>query len=149
MMTSRRLTIALAVTLCATPGIAQATCQFTAIGNPLTGTRYTAATSIPNLTPAGAVNQMRIIAPQEKLDVVSANPAAGQMELELPESFTHKAILFDFTAVAEPNGTRALLLVKLRVGALSGEESFKKDMCAMLAKLQGAKAGAGAKKKQP
>ena len=141
--------IALAVSLCAAPGIAQAACEFAASGNPLIGTRYTATTSIPNLTPAGAVNQMRIIAPQEKLDVVSANPAAGQMELELPESLTHKPIPFAFTAVAEGNGIRALLLVKLRVGALSGEESFKKDMCAMLAKLQGAKAGTGAKKKQP
>lgn len=139
----------IAATFLALPGLAHAqaqTCEdsFTKKGSPLSGVRYTAALTVPDLTPANAINQMRAIGPQHKLDVLTTDAANGNMLMEIPETATHKSIPVVFTAAAEGKASRAELLVKINKYAFSGEKSFKKEMCEMLAKLRGGKAGASA-----
>ncbi len=147
-VTSRHILVPLTALLCLSfPGVAQAgPCEdsFKISGNVLSGPRYTATLTVPDLTPESAVNQMRALAPSEKLDVLTADPAGGNMLLEMPQSLTHRAIPFVFTATREAGGSRAELLAKFNKGSIVGEKTFRRDMCALLSRLRGGKAGIAA-----
>lgn len=131
------------------PGVAQAgPCEdgFKTSGNMLSGPRFTATLSVPGLTPASAVNQMRALAPSEKLDVLTMDPANGTMLMELPQGTTHRAIPFLFSATPEGGGSRVELLAKFNKGSIVGEKTYRRDMCALLSRLIGGKAGVAAGK---
>ena len=114
---------------------------FKVAGNALSGPRFTATLTVSDLTPDSAVNQMRVLAPSEKLDVLTMDAVNGNMLMELPQSTTHRAIPFVFTATREGSGSRVELLAKFNKGSIVGEKAYRRDMCALLSRLRGGKAG--------
>lgn len=106
-------------------------------GNPLTGTTYTAAVSVPELGVESAMGQLRGVAARNKLDIL-AEDAGGTMLAEEPETMAHKPIPITFTASAG----QVEMTVKLGRGAFgAGADAMKKYMCDMLAEIKPGKEG--------
>ena len=81
--------ILIAALLCgaAAPAFA-ATCEsnFQKKGNPFVGTTFTSSVTHPDLTVASAIGQMRVIAKNANMDVLSEDVEGGSMLIEEPES---------------------------------------------------------------
>ena len=106
-------------------------------GNPFTGTTYTATVSVPGLSVASAMGQLRSIAVKNKLSIL-ADDEGGSMLAEEPETMTHKPIPVTFSA----SEGRVDMAVKLNRGALgTGGDAMKKYMCDMLTDIKPGKAG--------
>lgn len=110
-------------------------------GNPLTGTTYTAAVSLPGLGVESAIAQMRGLAIQKKMDVLSEDPAGGSLLIEERENFAHRPIPVVISARSEGGEGRVEMRVKTNPGAFASSDSMKKEMCGMLGQLQSGKAG--------
>jgi hypothetical protein len=110
-------------------------------GNPLVGTRYIASVSLPGLTVESAIGQLRGIAIEKKMDVLSEDAAGGSMLLEERESMAHKPIPVVISARREGDASRVEMTVKLNPGAFSSGDSMKKEMCGMLDRLKPGAAG--------
>lgn len=110
-------------------------------GNPITGTTYTASTSMAGLSVAAAIQQMRGIAIGEKLDVLDMDAEGGSMLLELPETGSHKPLPIIVAATNEAGATHVSLQLKTGRGAFASGDRMRDNLCGMLAKLKPGKAG--------
>lgn len=127
------------------------TCEdsFQKKGNPLTGTTYTASVSLPDLSVKSAIGQMRVIAKESNMDVLSEDADAGSMLIEEPETFSHKPIPVIVSATSEGGTGTVGMTVKLNRGAFAKADSIRSEMCQMLVKLKSGKAGEQAAKSTP
>lgn len=126
----------------ATPALAsQCEDTFQKKGNPITGTTYTASTSMAGLSVAAAIQQMRGIAVGEKMDVLDMDANGGSMLLELPETTSHKPLPIIVTATGEAGVTNVSLQLKTGRGAFASADGIRDNLCGMLVKLKAGKAG--------
>jgi len=119
------------------------TCEssFQKKGNPLSGTTYTAAVTVPDLTVKSALGQMRVIAKNSNMDVVSEDADAGAMLIEDPQSAMHKTIPLIISATSEAGTGTVAMTVKLTPGAFAKADSMRAEMCRMLTQVKPGKAG--------
>jgi hypothetical protein len=126
------------------PAAAQAgTCEDTFVkkGNGITGLRFTAMISVPDMPPPVAINQMRGIAAADGFDIIASEPEAGALLLEQGRSSKTRAFPIEVNA-SQANGVGTVVMEAKLPAAMGGKsEDFKGYMCAMLAKLKGGKAG--------
>lgn len=126
------------------PVAAQAgTCEDTFVkkGNGITGLRFTAMISVPDMPPPVAINQMRGIAAADGFDIIASEPEAGALLLEQGRSSKTRAFPIEVNA-SQANGVGTVVMQAKLPAAMGGKtEDFKGYMCAMLAKLKGGKAG--------
>lgn len=115
--------------------------SFTKQGNPLTGTKYNAAVSVADVSVADAMAQLRGMAVEKKLDVLTDDVENGSMLLEYRESFRNKPIPYVVSVAEEGGGVSVSMLVKLNKGALAKTEDAKSEMCSMLNAVKGGEAG--------
>lgn len=126
----------------AAPALAD-TCEssFQKKGNALSGTTYTAAVSHPGLSVKSAIGQMRVIAKNANMDVVSEDAEAGAMLIEEPQSAMHKTIPMIISATSEGGTGTVGMMVKLNPGAFAKADSIRVEMCKLLAQVKPGKAG--------
>jgi hypothetical protein len=129
------------------PSMAQAaTCEesFAKAGSIISGQRFTASVTVPALTPASAIGQMRGIVAGKGYDVLVAEPEDGSMLIEQPQ--TGKARAFPITITATSSGGQGTVQMeaKLRAGQTVPADAAKTEMCEMLGGLKGGKAGLAA-----
>ncbi|WP_242110076.1 OB-fold putative lipoprotein [Luteimonas aquatica] len=110
-------------------------------GNPLTGTTYTTSVTLPDLSVKSAIGQMRVIAKESNMDVLSEDADAGSMLIEEPETFAHKPIPVIVSATSEGGSGTVGMTVKLNRGAFAKADSIRSEMCQMLVKIKSGKAG--------
>jgi hypothetical protein len=127
----------------ATPLLAQA-CEatFAKNGNPITGLKYTATQSVAGLSTPDAVNQLRGIVLARGYDVLAAEPAAGSMLLESPQTAGQRSFQLVAQATSEGTAVTVQLRASLRSGVMAKLEVVRGEMCGMLAELKGGSAGA-------
>ncbi|WMJ70395.1 hypothetical protein [Stenotrophomonas sp. 24(2023)] len=134
----------LAVLLCAaaTPAFA-ATCEssFQKKGNPLVGTTYTASVTQPDLSVKSAIGQMRVIAKNANMDVLSEDAEGGSMLIEEPETMAHKPIPIIVSVTNEGTAGTVGMMVKLNKGAFGSADGIREQMCKMLNQVKPGKAG--------
>lgn len=110
-------------------------------GNPVTGLRFAAERSVPDLSPESAIGQLRGIVLAKGYTVMAAEPEAGTMLIEQP--MTGKARGFPITiSVSEIAGQSTVRMeARLRAAMAVKEAVARAEMCGILAQLQGGKAG--------
>ena len=131
-----------------TPALAQ-TCAatFEKSGNPITGLRFTATQSVAELTTPDAVNQLRGIVLARGYDVLAAEPDAGSMLLEQPQTENARSFQIVAQATSEARIATVQLRASLRAGVRAKQELVRDEMCAVLAELKGGSAGVAAANK--
>jgi len=139
-----RKLVVTAICLMGAAGTAQAgQCEdgFVKKGNPVTGLRFIATTSVPGMTPDSAIGQLKGIVAAKGYDVLVAEPAGGSMLIEQPA--TGKARSFPIEiAATEAGGVGSVRMeAKLRGAMGVPEAAAKAEMCGILAQLKGGKAG--------
>lgn len=144
--------ILIAALLCgaAAPAFA-ATCEsnFQKKGNPFVGTTFTSSVTHPDLTVASAIGQMRVIAKNANMDVLSEDVEGGSMLIEEPESMAHKPIPMIISATSEGGQGTVGMVVKVNKGAIASADGVREEMCKLLNQVKPGKAGEQAAKATP
>jgi len=128
----------------AVPGMAYAgTCEdtFQKKGSPISGLRFIATASVPDLPPDVAINQMRAIAAGKGYDIMASEPTSGALLIEQPMSGKARAFPVEINATQAGGVGMVVMEAKLRAGMMTPEAAARTEMCAMLAELKGGKAG--------
>jgi hypothetical protein len=115
--------------------------SFTKQGNPFSGTKYNASVSVPDLNVPDAMAQLRGIAVEKKLDILTEDVPNGSMLLEYRESFRNKPIPYVVSVAEEGKGVAVSILVKLNKGAIAKADDAKTEMCSILNAVKGGEAG--------
>ena len=110
-------------------------------GNPVTGLRYTAIQSVPELTTPDAIHQLRGIVLGRGYDVLASEPEAGDMLLEMPQSLNRRSFQLIAKVTSEADLSTVQLEAKLRAGVFTKDEEVRAEMCGVLGELKGGKAG--------
>ena len=138
----QRLSVA-AMLLLATTTASADDCEasFAKKGNPVTGLRFTATTTVKDMSPSSAVGQLRGIVLPKGYDILAAEPEAGEMLIEQPA--TGKARSFPVTiAITDENGAGKVTMdAKLRPTMNIPDAAARSEMCGMLNQLRGGQAG--------
>jgi hypothetical protein len=126
----------------AAPALAD-TCEssFQKKGNALTGTTYTASVNHPGLSVGSAIGQMRVIAKNANMDVLSEDADAGAMLIEEPQTAMHKTLPMIISATSEGGTGTVAMTMKLTAGAFAKADSIRTEMCKLLAQVKPGKAG--------
>jgi hypothetical protein len=136
------------VTLCCMASVEAfaSSCQatFTKKGNPVTGLRYKAIHSVTDTNSSDAINQLRGIVLARGYDVLAAEPASGNMLIEMPQTADRRAFQIIASATSEGSITTMQLDAKLRAGVFTNDDMMRTEMCNVLADLKGGNAGAAA-----
>lgn len=122
-------------------GTAQAaTCDDTFVkkGNPVTGLRFIATTTVPNMSMRSAIGQLNGIVAAKGYAILAVEPDGGAMLVEPPP--TGKSRPFPIEIAADGAGT-VRMEAKLRAGMGIPDAAAKAEMCGILAQLKGGKAG--------
>jgi hypothetical protein len=141
----RQALIAAAV-LASTPVAHAGECEdnFSKSGNPFKGTDFSSHVTIPNLTVAAAMGQMRGIMIAEKMDVITQDLSNGTMLVEQRSTNTTRAIPTLINVSAESGSATVEMTVKTEKGQFAKADAIRPYMCGLLARVQGGKAGAAA-----
>lgn len=119
------------------------TCEATFIkqGSFVTGLTFIATTSVADLSPKSAIEQMRGVAVPRNYDILSEEASAGSMLIE--QSLTEKARAFPIiiSATAENGVGTVRMEARLRAAMSAKTEAARFEMCGMLAELKGGRAG--------
>lgn len=122
-------------------GTAQAaTCEdsFVKKGNPVTGLRFVATTTVPNMSMRSAIGQLNGIVAAKGYAILAVEPDGGAMLVEPPP--IGKSRPFPIEIAADGAGT-VRMEAKLRAGMGIPDAAAKAEMCGILAQLKGGKAG--------
>ncbi|MDZ3832467.1 MAG: hypothetical protein U0S50_11705 [Sphingopyxis sp.] len=107
-------------------------------GNAVTGLRFIATTSVPGMSPASGVGQLKGIVAAKGYDVIAAEPESGTMLIEQPQ--TGKARPFPIEIAVDSAGS-VRMEAKLRPTMSVPDAAAKAEMCGILTQLKGGKAG--------
>jgi hypothetical protein len=138
---------ALVVALVATPVLLHAqTCDatFTKKGNPITGLKFIAQHNVADLSTPDAVNQLRGIVLAKGYDVLAAEPAAGDLLMEMPQTANRRSFPIIAKATSEGSAVTVELRANLRAGVFAKDDTVKSELCAVLTSLKGGAAGVAA-----
>lgn len=110
-------------------------------GNIVTGLRFTATTSVRDLSPASAIGQLRGVVAAKGYDIVASVPEAGSMVIEQPATDSARSFPIEISA-RQVNGAGVVRMVaKLRPTMMVGDKQAVAEMCGVLAQLKGGKKG--------
>ena len=115
--------------------------SFQRSGNPITGLRFKASTSIADLPGDVAIKQMAVIAAGRDYTVIASEPEAGALLIEQPLSGKARAFPLEIHAVQAGGVGLVTIEAKLPAAMLSPADAVKAELCLMLGSLKGGKAG--------
>lgn len=122
------------------------TCEatFAKNGNPITGLKFTATQSVADLSTPDAINQLRGIVLARGYDVLAAEPDAGSLLMENPQTANARSFQIVAQATTEAKLTTIQLRASMRAGVMAKQEVVRTEMCSVLAEIKGGAAGATA-----
>jgi hypothetical protein len=120
-----------------------ATCEesFVKKGSPISGVKFTATVTVPDLTPVSAIQQLRGIVAGKGYDIMADEAEYGSMLIEQPQTGKARAFPIQITATNEAKVGTVQMQASLRAGMIVKEAPAMEEMCGMLNQLQGGKAG--------
>lgn len=121
--------------------------NFKKSGNPIVMTTYSSAVTVPNLSRANALAQMRGIMVAEKMDVLAEDIDEGTLLVEQRQDAKARPIPTTIDVGEAASGTRIGMSIKMERGVFSKAEQIRPYMCGLLAKVKGGKEGVAAAKK--
>jgi hypothetical protein len=127
-----------------TPSVASAaTCEETFVkkGSPISGVKFTATVTVPDLTPVSAIQQLRGIVAARGYDIMADEAQYGSMLIEQPQNGKSRAFPIQITATNEAKIGTVQMQANLRAGMIVKEADAKTELCGMLNQLKGGKAG--------
>jgi hypothetical protein len=133
-----------AVAIILLPSMANATtCEesFVKKGSPISGVKFTATVTVPDLTPLSAVQQLRGIVASKGYDIMADEAEYGSMLIEQPQTGKARAFPIQITATNEAKVGTVVMQANLRAGMIVKEAPAMEEMCGMLNQLKGGKAG--------
>lgn len=129
------------------PSVAHAAgCEegFNKAGSVISGLKFRASVTVPDLTPASAIGQMRGVAAGKGYDILVAEAEDGSMLIEQPQTGRARAFPITITATSSGRTGTVEMEAKLRAGQTVSADAAKTEMCAMLGQIKGGKAGLAA-----
>lgn len=137
--------LALAVSAAAlVPSMASAaTCEETFLkkGSPVSGLKFTATVTVPDLTPVSAIQQLRGIVAAKGYDIMADEAEYGSMLIEQPQTGKARAFPIQITATNEAKVGTVVMQANLRAAMMVKEADAMTELCGMLNQLKGGKAG--------
>lgn len=118
--------------------------NFSKTGNPFKGTDFSSRVTVPNLTVAAAMGQMRGIMISEKMDVITQDVANGTMLVEQRSTGATRAVPTLINVTGEGGSATVEMTVKTEKGQFAKADAIRPYMCGLLARVQGGKAGIAA-----
>ncbi len=118
--------------------------RFTKTGNPFSGTDFASRITVPDLSVAAALAQLRAIMIAEKMDVITEDPEGGTLLVEQRSSGASRPIP---TLIGiSPSGTAAVidLTIKIDSGVLAKAGAMRAYVCDLLGKVKGGNEGRAA-----
>ena len=115
--------------------------NFNKSGSIFSGVDYSSRVSVPRLSVADAMGQMRGIMIAEKMDVITEDLGSGSMLVEQRSSFKARAIPTLINISAEGATASVAMTVKTEKGQFAKQEAMRTYMCQLLAKVQGGASG--------
>lgn len=143
-MSRRILALSVALAALATPSLAYAgQCEdsFTKQGSFVSGMRFKASVSLPDLPPEVAINQMRGIVASRGYDIIASEPAAGALLIEQSVSEKARAFPIEINATQSGGTGTVTMEAKLRAAMSTKAELAMAELCGVLNQLKGGKAG--------
>lgn len=137
--------LALAVSAAAlAPSMASAaTCEETFLkkGSPVSGLKFTATVTVPDLTPVSAIQQLRGIVAAKGYDIMADEAEYGSMLIEQPQTGKARAFPIQITATNAAKIGTVVMQANLRAAMMVKEADAITELCGMLNQLKGGKAG--------
>lgn len=143
-MSRRILALSAALAALATPSLAHAgQCEdsFAKKGSIISGMRFTATISQPDLPPDVAINQIRGIVASRGYDIIAAEPAAGALLIEQSVTQNSRAFPIEINATSSGGTGTVVMEAKLRAGQSTKAELAMAEMCGVLNQVKGGRAG--------
>ncbi|MCZ8171243.1 MAG: hypothetical protein O9272_05840, partial [Brevundimonas sp.] len=143
-MSRRILALSAALAGLATPSLAHAgQCEdsFAKKGSIISGMRFTATISQPDLPPDVAINQIRGIVAARGYDIIAAEPAAGALLIEQSVTQNTRAFPIEINASSSGGTGTVVMEAKLRAGQSTKAELAMAEMCGVLNQVKGGRAG--------
>lgn len=127
---------------------AHATCEasFLKAGSPLGGQKFSAQVTIANVTPVVALRQFRGIAVTSGYDIIVDESEYGSLLIEQPRSTSGatRPIPIVATSVAVGTASTVKIEAKLPGGMFVKSDAVRTELCSLLSKIIGGKAGIAA-----
>lgn len=118
--------------------------NFSKSGNILTGTDFSSSVTVPDLSVADAMGQMRGIMIAEKMDVITEDVETGSMLVEQRSTNTTRAIPTLINVTGSDAGATVEMTVKTEKGQMAKQDAIRPYMCGLFARLKGGKDGRAA-----
>lgn len=115
--------------------------NFKKSGNLFTGTDFSSSVTVPDLSVANAMGQMRGLMIAEKMDVITEDAETGSMLVEQRSSNTTRAIPTLINVTGSGTAATVEMTVKTEKGQMAKQDAIRPYMCDLLAKLKGGKDG--------
>ena len=115
--------------------------NFTKTGNAFTGVDFSSRVSVPQLSTADALGQVRGIMVSEKMDVITEDPAGGVMLVEQRSSGATRAIPTLVNVSASGDTATVQFTVKTEKGQFAKADAMRTYMCDLLSRVKGGEAG--------
>jgi hypothetical protein len=115
--------------------------NFKKSGSIFSGVDYSSKVSVPQLSVADAMGEMRGIMIAEKMDVITEDRETGTMLVEQRSSFTTRAIPTLINISAEGGAATVEMTVKTEKGQFAKQDAMRTHVCQLLAKVQGGASG--------
>ena len=111
--------------------------NFKKSGSPFSGTDFSSVVTVPDLSVADAMGQMRGIMIGEKMDVIAEDVENGTMLVEQRSTGTTRAIPTLINVYDEGGAAAVEMTVKTEKGQFAKAENIRTYMCQLLGKVQG------------
>lgn len=139
----KKLLLVLAGIAVGTFGAHAGECESTFVkkGNLVTGLRFTATTTVKDLSPASAIGQLRGVVAAKGYDIVASLPESGSMVIEQPATGSARSFPIEISARQVDGAGVVRMVAKLRPTMMVGDKQAVTEMCGILAQLKGGKKG--------
>ncbi len=115
--------------------------NFKKSGSIFSGVDFASRVTVPDLSVANAMGQMRGIMIGEKMDVITEDADTGAMLVEQRSTNTTRAIPTLINISADGSAAVVEMTVKTEKGQFAKQDAIRAYMCPLLAKMKGGKEG--------
>ena len=115
--------------------------NFAKTGSAFTGVDFSSRVSVPQLSVADALGQMRGIMVSEKMDVITEDAAGGVLLVEQRSTGTTRAIPTLINVSASGDAASVQMTVKTEKGQFARADAIRGYMCDLLSRVKGGEAG--------
>lgn len=115
--------------------------NFAKTGSAFTGVDFSSRVSVPQLSVADALGQVRGIMVSEKMDVITEDPAGGVMLVEQRSSGATRAIPTLVNVSASGDAATVQFTIKTEKGQFAKADAMRGYLCDLLSRVKGGDAG--------